>query len=464
MAERVLFVGPTLPDAEKLLAGTGIRVLPPIAACDLFRLDPGPGDVVGIVDGYFHHSRSITHEEILGVIDRGVRVLGAASTGALRAAELSTFGMIGIGEIYDDYASGLLEADDEVALLHSLPEHDYRSLSEPLVNMRATLAAAERKGFCSAATRRLLLEAMADRPYPARCYRAMWAVGRDLGVDEEELLQLASFVDSGAVDQKRADALLLLENLREPDLPPRQAMGVELSRTLFVHWWELENRGEVEASTSTWVSDLAALRVCQLLAGDYPALHRELVLDRLAEDCRRECRLPQAGRSSEAVAVDHGEHRGVYRIDSATQEVFLDDWLTEAERGLAPREQLALFLVRGFRVAPSLPWDELALKALRGTPAFARARQLAAYASGVNAKLAQRDHSFHVDRIAEKRISEDTARRWGVPLSNLELAALERGFGSIGDALASARHVHLLAKYNPNEVRFEMRPEPARTR
>ncbi|SDM16958.1 TfuA-like protein [Allokutzneria albata] len=460
MPGRFLFVGPTLPDAEKLVAGTEVRVLPPIAAQDLFRLDPAPGDVVGIVDGYFHHARSITHKEILVVIERGVRVLGAASTGALRAAELDTFGMTGIGEIYADYTTGVLEADDEVTLLHGLPEHDYRPLSEPLVNMRATLAVAERRGYCSPATRELLIGAMADRPYPARCYRAMWAVGRDLGVDEEELLQLASFVDSGAVDRKREDALLLLEALGEPDLPRQQPP--RLSRTLFVHGWELESRGEVEESTSTWISDLAALRACQLLATDYPCLHRNLVLDWLAEQCRRECRLPHAGRSVADIAVEHGEHRGVYAIDSAVQEMFLDDWLSKAERELEPREQLALFLVRSFRIAPSLAWDELALDALRGTPAFARARQLAAYAAAVNAKLAKRDNSFHIDRIAEKRIVEDTARRWGVPVRQLELAALDRGFGSMENVVAAGRCVHLLAKYNPEEVRFEVCPEPAR--
>ncbi|MFB9909599.1 TfuA-like protein [Allokutzneria oryzae] len=462
MSMRVLFAGPTLPDAEELLAGTGIQALPPVAAHDLFRLDPGPGDVLGIVDGYFHHSRSITHKEILTMIDRGVRVLGAASMGALRAAELDTLGMTGIGDIYADYAEGRLEADDEVTLLHGLPEHDYRPLSEPLVNMRATLALAERKGHCSPQTRDRLLAAMARRPYAARCYPAMWAIGRDMGLDEEELLRLASFVSTGAVDQKRRDALLLVERLRDPDLPRRRPHTLPLSRTLFVHGWELESRGRVEETTSTWISDLAALRVCQLLASDYPRLHRRLVLGWLAERCRQECRLPQAGRADADVAIDHGEHQGVYRIDSAAYAGFLDEWLSEDERGLEPREQLELFLVRSFRIAPSLTWDELALDALRGTPAFERARQLAAFATNVNAKLLERDHSFHVDRLSEKRVLADTALRWQVPEPLLELSALDRGFGSAENAVAAGRHVHLLARYNPDEVRLEVEPETAR--
>lgn len=69
------------------------------AAGDLLRLAPRPG----IVDGSFHQTRAVRHKEILALIDAGVTVLGAASMGALRAAELDTYGMIGVGRVYDDF-------------------------------------------------------------------------------------------------------------------------------------------------------------------------------------------------------------------------------------------------------------------------------------------------------------------------------------------------------------------------
>ena len=44
--------------------------------------------------------------------------MGASSMGALRAAELSQFGMVGIGEVYQAFKLGRLEDDDEVAIVH----------------------------------------------------------------------------------------------------------------------------------------------------------------------------------------------------------------------------------------------------------------------------------------------------------------------------------------------------------
>ena len=52
----------------------------------------------------------------------GIHVYGAASIGALRAAELDAFGMRGIGRIYEDFREGVLEDDDEVAVLHGPEE------------------------------------------------------------------------------------------------------------------------------------------------------------------------------------------------------------------------------------------------------------------------------------------------------------------------------------------------------
>jgi len=126
---RYLFVGPSLPDAADLLAGDEITVLPPVSAGDLLRLGARPGDVVGIIDGYFHQTRAVRHKEILALLDAGVTVLGAASMGALRAAELDTFGMGGVGRIFRGYRQARLTADDEVALLRGPAEEGYRPSS-----------------------------------------------------------------------------------------------------------------------------------------------------------------------------------------------------------------------------------------------------------------------------------------------------------------------------------------------
>jgi hypothetical protein len=59
--------------------------------------------------------------------------------------------MLGIGEVYECFASGELEDDDEVALLHAPAAEDFRALSEPLVNLRASFARAQREGVLTAA-------------------------------------------------------------------------------------------------------------------------------------------------------------------------------------------------------------------------------------------------------------------------------------------------------------------------
>ena len=63
--------------------------------------------------------------------------------GALRAAELHTFGMRGVGRIFEAFRDGEVEDDDEVAVVHGPAELGYLVLSEPMFNIRATLARAE---------------------------------------------------------------------------------------------------------------------------------------------------------------------------------------------------------------------------------------------------------------------------------------------------------------------------------
>ena len=46
-----------------------------------------------IVDGSFQWTPAVWHKEILWAMGRGVHVFGAASMGALRAAELDGFGL-----------------------------------------------------------------------------------------------------------------------------------------------------------------------------------------------------------------------------------------------------------------------------------------------------------------------------------------------------------------------------------
>ena len=95
-----------------------------------------------LIDGLFHGVPAVWQREIVAAMDDGIEVLGASSMGALRAAELAHYGMVGHGTIFGWYRDGVIDGDDEVALLHGDAADGFLPLSEPLVNLRATLARA----------------------------------------------------------------------------------------------------------------------------------------------------------------------------------------------------------------------------------------------------------------------------------------------------------------------------------
>jgi hypothetical protein len=458
-----MFVGPTLPDAADTTVGSGLRLLPPVAAGDLLRLPLEAGDVVGIVDGYFHQARAIRHKEILEVLGRGVRVLGASSMGALRAAELDDFGMDGVGRIYQDYTAGILDADDEVTLLHGPAESAYPPFSVPLVNIRATLAMAISAGVCSAELADQIVSALTGIPYPKRSYQRVIAIGKDLGAEAETLTALRDFCATRAVDRKRTDALALVEALREePWTPATAPPDRAVNRTLFLYAWLLEAKGGTGDEGSTWVSDIASLRACQLFATNYPTFQRRLVLKWLVKDCVAAGHLQGSvlrddDRALLEGAIEHGVHEGLYATPSSdVAQDFLSPWLRPPELKLPPFRQLERFLVRSFRIAPGIVWDELPLAALRPRPEFAAARRLVRLAKKLNEEVTRRNPEFDIDKLASDRISDLFAQRWKVSISELEYAALDRGFDSLASMVASGRMFYLLARYNPEKTRISL--------
>lgn len=222
-----IFVGPTLPVAEarKLLDA---HYLPPVAVGDVYNLIDKKPRAIGIIDGLFERTPAVWHKEILFALSRGVRVLGSSSMGALRAAELHTFGMEGVGEIFKALASGELNDDDEVAITHGSAQDGYRALSDALVNIRLGLRLAEENQILSAASHRILLDAAKQLFYPERSWCAVCEEGRRLGVPSHELEALADFVKAARPDQKRADAVALLQHIARQD-----AIGIAPHRASF---------------------------------------------------------------------------------------------------------------------------------------------------------------------------------------------------------------------------------------
>jgi hypothetical protein len=214
----LVYVGPTLPAAEVARLLPSATVMPPAAVGDVLRATRRRGVArIAIIDGYFERMAAVWHKEILVALGKGIEVWGAASMGALRAAELAPFGMRGVGHIYREYARGTLVADDEVAIAHMPAEYGYQATSDALVNIRFGLSRATTQRIIDEPTRARLLELARSRFYRERSWRQLLDDARAAGLAVEDLARWPK------PDRKADDARLLLRALRvNRRVPPRK--------------------------------------------------------------------------------------------------------------------------------------------------------------------------------------------------------------------------------------------------
>jgi hypothetical protein len=201
-----LFVGPTLAPAE-IGRLADFTCLPPASMGDVYRAAGSRPRAIGIIDGYFEGVPAVWHKEILWAMSQGVHVFGSASMGALRAAELHEFGMRGIGRIFESYRVGELEDDDEVAVVHGPAETGYVCLSEPMVNIRATLEEAEQSGIVDRPTHVALIDRAKDLFYQDRTWQRL--------LEDVDTPPLRDWLPGGRIDRKQADALEMIAVMRE---------------------------------------------------------------------------------------------------------------------------------------------------------------------------------------------------------------------------------------------------------
>jgi hypothetical protein len=157
--------------------------------------------------------------------------------GALRAAELATFGMVGVGTIFEAYRDGVLEDDDEVAIEHASEEFGFRAASEAMVNIRATLEAAAAAGILPETVREEMQRIAKELFYPERSYPRVLEIASEHGVEAQALAAFRDWLPHGAVNRKREDAVAMLRTIRQAlaeGLPPKQ-VRYTLQRTIL---WE----------------------------------------------------------------------------------------------------------------------------------------------------------------------------------------------------------------------------------
>jgi len=236
----VIFAGPTLPPRLRP-ADPRIEWRPPVKQGELYRAALTRPDAIGVIDGYFEVVPTVWHKEILWAMAQGIHVFGAASIGALRAAELDVFGMRGVGRIYEMYRDGVLEDDDEVAVLHGPEELGYPPLTEAMVNIRATVDEAVRCGVLGPDVAERLTATAKAMFYKERSYEAMLQAAAEAGLPAATLSRFPDWLPTGCVDQKRVDAEAMLDVVcahLTADPPPLQ-VNYTLAETVA---WEAARR------------------------------------------------------------------------------------------------------------------------------------------------------------------------------------------------------------------------------
>lgn len=210
----IVFVGPTLTIAEV----TGVLdadCRPPVSQGDIYRAARSGPDMIGIIDGYFDGVPSVWHKEIQWVMSQGIPVFGSASMGALRAAELHEFGMQGVGRIFEDYRSGHLEDDDEVAIIHAPADMGFKALSVPMVSVRATLQSAVADEVLPQAVAAEICKHAKALHYADREWDRILAHASDNSTTLPELKLFEAWLPENFVDAKREDALEMLTAMKQ---------------------------------------------------------------------------------------------------------------------------------------------------------------------------------------------------------------------------------------------------------
>jgi len=432
-----VFLGPSLPrkNAEAILEADYHR---PVRQGDIYRLvRQRKPRAIAVIDGYFQEVPSVWHKEILWALDQGIPVYGASSLGALRAAELQCYGMVGVGKIYEAYKSGTyapydseaFEDDDEVAVIHGPAELSFPALSDAMVDLRETLATAARDGVIDQELRDRLVTAFKRRFYRDRSFDALPDVLEELSVAAPAAEALLAWLPQGRIYQKRADARALLEALarEQLELPSGTAPFIFERTTLWAQF--VEQADDPSASLSA-----AEQRVLEELRLDpvlYTSLRDTAVLRHQFHFA--EPFAPQTDNSARRAALDSLRRRhGLWSREA------LEGWARDCDLDRAGLDRLLDFeaSLESCAKAAGTALNAALLDVLRSD---GRYQALAARARDKQQRLEQTGQTG----TAPSALSSETLLDWyfetclarSVP-ADVACFAVELGFGDIEDLLA----------------------------
>lgn len=414
-----IFAGPSLTEVDRQWVDTFGTLLPPVAAEDLLRLEVKPNDRVGIIDGFFHRRPAVRHKEILYLISQQVRVHGAASMGALRAAELAACGMIGHGRIFRDYRDGVIMADDEVAVLHGMEGECWETYTEALVSVRYAIDELVKSEIVPDWLAKKALSSFRQIPFSDRTRENLIEIARQEGFDDELCATLDSCIHE-APDYKNMDAVELLKAIQLPEKDDLPASSPAPPRTIFLNNWISRSRGFCNPSLG-WIADWQIHDMVRIVSRNYPEF-RERVAERILRD---------------------------EDFDPKSWDESLDVWCTSKEMSFPEDFRRVKGATRAFFRDTSLDIANPFFEALKeDSEAYRQIEDCFMKFLQFRARIVKLRADYLEFQIPFESVSSFYGALWGA--SDIADVALERGFDGIDEFAESARRYYLFQKAHPD--------------
>ena len=445
-------------------------------------------DTIVLIDGLYRDTMPLRHREILELLEQQVRVIGAAGIGALRAAELHSFGMEGVGLVFRLYRAGALDGDDEVAVIHTSEQGQYVAHTEALVNVRYASHEAVKRGVLTQSERDALVRAGKQLPLNVRTWNNILEHATHDGLPEQACTQFKKILPRLANRLTHHDALAAVRRACSSN-PTAQSPLQRLTHVTaqFDQTRALTKGSEVNG---LFVSDPLVLALFQLHASDYPQLQREVAVDTFADwsepvrrhqpddvEVERFCSERGFGhveldnwlhgldldRADLATELRHSRRRSApgWR-DYAEQALFTyfarygiacgpptpagwRKWLRDEEQDAPAHVQITLIAARTFFVAPLYLHRSPLIRRLKFLGVFAEGRRLVGDARRFNARLRASQPSFTTLRLSETRMKEWYRNRWAS--TDFDRDLLDRGMPMPRQFFEAARRFYLFDKH-----------------
>ncbi|MGW2836086.1 TfuA-like protein [Streptomyces sp. NPDC001286] len=437
-----IFAGPSVARKYRNSWAEKAVVLPPVEQGDLFRIPARAGDSVAIIDGYFCRKPAVKHKEILDLLARGVHVHGASSMGALRAAELADFGMVGHGRIFTDYYNGVVCSDDEVAFLHGTEAEDYEPLSEALINLRYAVFDAQQDGRLPAGSTERVIPVIANLPFMERSLTNIANALASADFSSDEVMQIQDVL-AIAPNVKQSDAIAMVDSLLRATKFVNVACNWELRNTAYLRTWRIAEQGCGENINPSKVH-----RFAQVMAVDYPIFREHSLATILAAtgniDATHDATTQASGYEIEKRVICKLRALGIIAPDSEFNDG-LSRWLTREEQHLPPRSKTVKAATRALFTTQLLSWQDPLLAILARVSNYPAVLEQAVECQRFNQQLKEQNPRFRFEQIRPANIVSHFSARWS--RSNFDDAVLERGFASVEEFVRRARTFYLFDKH-----------------